>query len=292
MENTPQIKIGLGIFIKPLLTEEELLPIENALAEKGITLEHKYIERGAQASLDLFSPVVALYISSEAFRSLIQSGMYDVFKFYFLSICKTVSSRKFFRLQSGKKEEKQASLTLIVGAPDKQAVYFNYSGNLTESDKEKAFDCLKTAIENIQPTTELNKLTVGAFNTELEQWKIQTAKEIFQELREKQNLMKEIKITEKEKLIELLQGALANAGILNKEVSKKADEIHNQLGGKKITTEKAYMKKFDKALAEFILSKYEYVIITPAEKVLGHVGDKNEELFDGNDTKVYLDALP
>ena len=48
--------------------------------------------------------------------------------------------------------------------------------------------------------------------------------------------MKDIKITDKEKLIELLQGALDNAGILNEDVGKKVDEIHKQLSDKKITT--------------------------------------------------------
>src|SRR5213083_2163688 len=104
MDKHEPIKIGMSIYIKPLLTEEELLPTIYSLSAKSIKLEYNYIDRGVQASLDIFTPVVALYMSSETFRSLIQNGLYDLFKLHFLKLCKIFGGKKYIRMQSQKVE--------------------------------------------------------------------------------------------------------------------------------------------------------------------------------------------
>jgi len=102
--------------------------------------------------------------------------------------------------------------------------------------------------------------------------------------------MKEIQITETEKLAELLGWSLESAAILNKELEGQVDVIHRALEAKGITDEKKHMQVFSKRLAQFLLLRYQAVVVTSDERVLGRNGDKDEPIFDGEDTKVFLDA--
>ena len=101
--------------------------------------------------------------------------------------------------------------------------------------------------------------------------------------------MKEIRITDKEKLVRLLQLSLEGAGLGNKDMEKMVGAIHKQMDSKDLE-EDEYMTAFNQTLADFIFAKYEVVIITSDEQVYGRNSDTDELLFDGTDTKVFIDA--
>lgn len=101
--------------------------------------------------------------------------------------------------------------------------------------------------------------------------------------------MKKIRITDKDKLVELLQWSLESAGLGSKDMEKMVQAIHKQMESKDLEYDD-YMTAFNQTLADFILAKYEAVIITSDEQVYGRNGDTDELLFDGTDTKVFLDA--
>jgi len=101
--------------------------------------------------------------------------------------------------------------------------------------------------------------------------------------------MKEIKVTDKDKLVELLQWSLESAGLGSKDMEKMVQAIHKQMESKDLEYDD-YMVAFNQTLADFILAKYEAVIITSDEQVYGRNGSADELLFDGTDTKVFLDA--
>lgn len=96
--------------------------------------------------------------------------MYDVLKSSILGICKTIAGRKYIILQGGKVEEKIASLTIIVTDSKNKSIYFQLKGDLNESDKEMAFDCLKTAIKNYESPNGFKDNCNSTFNKDLNEW--------------------------------------------------------------------------------------------------------------------------
>lgn len=183
METTTEIKFGIGIAVHNLITEEELKPIAAELKEKGINLEYNYFTRGAQASLDWLQPVIALYGDSETFRSLVQSGMYDVFKYYMTTIIKTVAGRKYFKLTSRTTEEKKGAISIVVGTKDKATATYSFDGVVSETDIKNSLDAFVKSVETLQPDTNKMNMLHATFNIEINEWSVKTVNDKLQEIR-------------------------------------------------------------------------------------------------------------
>jgi hypothetical protein len=183
-DQTPQIKIGLGIAVHNLITEEELKPLVAELQEKGIELEYKYFTTGAQASLDWLQPVIALYADSETFRSMAQSGMYDVLKFYLTTIIKTVASRTYYKLTSQTQEVRKGAITIVITTKDKAAAHYSYEGIISDTDIKDSLNVFAKSVNALQPDTDKQNISLSTFSTDQKEWITKTMKEQLQEIRE------------------------------------------------------------------------------------------------------------
>ncbi|MCW5932249.1 MAG: hypothetical protein KIS69_11390 [Bacteroidetes bacterium] len=184
METTNNLRFGIGIAVHNLITEDELKPIVTELKEKGIELEYNYFTRGAQASLDWLNPVVALYGDSEMFRSLIQNGAYDAFKFYLLTIFNTVAGRTYYKITSRTQEEKKGTIAIIVNTNDKASVTYNFEGVVSETDIKNSFDAFIKSVETIQPDANKRNMAHAKFNIETNEWTVKTMNELIQDIRD------------------------------------------------------------------------------------------------------------
>jgi endonuclease/exonuclease/phosphatase family metal-dependent hydrolase len=184
MQDKIQIKFGLGISVRNLITEEELNPIAEELKEKGIDLEYRYFSRGAQASLDWLQPVIALYADSEMFRALVHSTQWEIVKHYLTTIIKTIAGRTYYHLTSRTSEERRGAITFVLTTPEKAAVHYSYEGVVSESDIKNSLNALVKAVKVIQPDTDKQNITLGKFNTEQEEWITKTVKDQLQKIQE------------------------------------------------------------------------------------------------------------
>ena len=183
--DTLQIKLSLDIAVHNLITEEELQPITAQLKEKGIDLEYKRITRGPQAlAFDWLQPVVALYVGSEIFRSLVQSIMFDVFKFCLTSIIKTVASRTYYKLTSRTSEDKKGAITIVINTPEKASAFYSFEGVVSDTKIEKSLDAFVKSVEKLQPDTDKQNKIHATFNINSDVWTLKTMKQILQEFRE------------------------------------------------------------------------------------------------------------
>jgi hypothetical protein len=183
METTSNIKFGIGIAFHNLITEDELKPIVSELKEKGIELEYNYFTRGAQASIDWLTPVVALYGDSEMFRSLIQNGAYDALKFYLFTLIKKVASRKYFKLTSQTTEEKQGSFSIVVYTKEKASATYNFEGMLSETDIKNSLDAFVKSVNILQPDSNKQNMIHANFDIKSNEWNITTMNEMFEQTR-------------------------------------------------------------------------------------------------------------
>ncbi len=183
METTSNLKFGIGIAVHNLITEDELKPIVSELKEKGIELEYNYFTRGAQASLDWLTPVVALYGDSEMFRSLIQNGAYDALKFYLFTIIKTVVSRKYYRLTSQTTEEKQGSFSIVVSTKEKASATYNFEGLISETDIKNSLDAFVKSVNILQLDSKKQNMIHATFSIASKEWNIKTMGDLLKEIR-------------------------------------------------------------------------------------------------------------
>ncbi len=176
------IKFGLAIEVHNLLTEDELKPIVSELKRIDIGLEYKYLKRGAYAALDWLHPVIALYGDSEMFRSLIQNGTYDAFKFYLFTIIKTVANRKYFKLTSRTTEEKYGAFSIVVSTKEKASATYSFEGVISEAHIKNSLDAFIKSVETLNPDTNKQNLIHATFNIQSNEWNTKTMSELLQEI--------------------------------------------------------------------------------------------------------------
>ncbi len=184
METTNNLRFGIGIAVHNLITEDELKPIVAELKEKGIKLEYNYFKSEPVACFEWLNPVVALYGDSEMFRSLIQSGAYDVFKHYLFTLIKTVASRKYYKLTSHSTEEKYGSLSIVVNTHEKASVTYNFEGVLSEADIKNSLDAFNKAVETIQPDDNKRNMAHAKFSIKKNEWIVKKMSDFIQEIRD------------------------------------------------------------------------------------------------------------
>lgn len=95
-------------------------------------------------------------------------------------------------------------------------------------------------------------------------------------------------ITDRSTLSKLLSWSLESAGITSKAVEGMVDALHEILQQKKLTSE-AYDNAFNVGLADLIFKKYDAVIILPDERVMGRIGNQDEQIFDATNCKIHYD---
>jgi hypothetical protein len=102
--------------------------------------------------------------------------------------------------------------------------------------------------------------------------------------------MDKIVITDKEKLTELFYGSLEYLGIIDKDVDNMVNAINDKIEAKAISDDRELNKFQSEYLADFILQRYQAVVVSSDEKVFGSNGNEEVLLFDGEDTNVFRDA--
>lgn len=96
----------------------------------------------------------------------------------------------------------------------------------------------------------------------------------------------------KEELLEFLFGTSEGAGISNKAYNDKLNEFHKELGKKGLSDFEEFRAYLNELIADYFLSEYEKIGVSPEEKVYGFKGDTKVELLEGGSTtKMFLESM-
>jgi hypothetical protein len=99
--------------------------------------------------------------------------------------------------------------------------------------------------------------------------------------------------SDKEELVDfLLGGSVEYAYRVNEELVKKNEEQRLRLDSEDLSDFEEYQLRFAEIEAEYLLTEYDKIAVSPDEKVYGIKGGNNILLMDGNgETKMHIDSM-